>query len=64
MIECQSLKLGDVGSELSQEIEQRFVSWRFISRLIDNLKYKTLETLLFENQQGRPVFMFHVAMML
>jgi len=25
----------------------------FISRLIDNLKYKTLETLLFENQQGR-----------
>ena len=37
--------------------------WRFISRLIDNLKYKTLETLLFENQQGRPVFMFHLAMM-
>ena len=26
---------------------------RFIQRLIENLKYKTLETLIFENQQSR-----------
>jgi len=29
----------------------------FISRLIDNLKYKTLETLFFENQQGRLLYL-------
>ena len=35
------------------------VQARFIQRLIENLKYKTLETLIFENQQSRCGCMGH-----
>ena len=33
---------------------------RFMQRLIENLKYKTLETLIFENQQSRRMFRLKV----